>query len=438
MDIKIPSGKGSEDSVHEILKVVQEIKTSLNGVDGKLVQVLLRISTLEATVSPLKKNLDTDSKHPSPMNSVPKEKDANYSDPASHSSDCRIIGISNKEKNSSAFEENASNDSDCQFVDQAAFEKKDTKRSSFVKKEPDDAPVSSDCQIVEPSSEPRKSRPRKVNQKLRSPLTKLKTSSRAKGNKELSKEELVCILYVKHYISASPTSILVHIGAYNAWVSAEYLKCLTIDKKTDGLSKWLGDYVMEAYAKLIMHRHAASVTAKRFYVWNVFHCKVIPTLPGRRIKSAEQMATTLTENERVSFPMIVTQGRAKHWILLVMNNQRKVFQVLDSLWELSTYRDQINKMILGIDSIIRASTLTADILSWDVIQQEGIPQQRDGCSCGLYVLKFIELWNGFRLTEGFEESDVHAFRVRVLVDLLLAELNDVEDVKKEIRALTKQ
>lgn len=70
----------------------------------------------------------------------------------------------------STFEENASNDSDCQFVDQAAFEKKDTKRASFVKKELDTAPVSSDCQIVEPSSVPRKSRARKANQKLRSPL----------------------------------------------------------------------------------------------------------------------------------------------------------------------------------------------------------------------------------------------------------------------------
>lgn len=57
MHIKIPGAECSEDSVHEILKVVQEIKTSLNGVDGKLEQVLLRISTLEATVSPLKKKL---------------------------------------------------------------------------------------------------------------------------------------------------------------------------------------------------------------------------------------------------------------------------------------------------------------------------------------------------------------------------------------------
>ena len=57
MHIKIPRIEGSEDSVHEILKVVQELKTSLNGVDGKLEQVLLCISTLEATVSPLKKKL---------------------------------------------------------------------------------------------------------------------------------------------------------------------------------------------------------------------------------------------------------------------------------------------------------------------------------------------------------------------------------------------
>lgn len=122
--------------------------------------------------------------HPPPMDSVPKEKDASNSDPASHSSDCQIIGMSNKENNSSTFEENASNDSDCQFVDQAAFEKKDTKRSSFVKKEPDDAPVSSDCQIVEPSSVPRKSRARKANQKLRSPLV----------------PKVIKLIYIKVYI----------------------------------------------------------------------------------------------------------------------------------------------------------------------------------------------------------------------------------------------
>ena len=35
--------------------------------------------------------------HPPPMDSVPKEKDASNSDPASHSSACQIIGMSNKE-----------------------------------------------------------------------------------------------------------------------------------------------------------------------------------------------------------------------------------------------------------------------------------------------------------------------------------------------------
>ena len=220
--------------------------------------------------------------------------------------------------------------------------------------------------------------------------------------------------------------------------------------------------------------------------------------------------------------MIVKRGRTKHWILLVKNNRTKNFQVLDSLWELSTYRHQIDKMvryynrslntvifvhdlcsimcnrpnwelieiqIMGINAILGVSTPKANVLSWDVIQEGDIPQQKDGyvlplptkgliyvtnqfmyfscrCSCGLYVLKFIEFWNGFYLPENFGEvstynnimsadfaiwctkkinafvyftqSDVHTFRLRVLVELLLAELNDIADVKEEILSLSQE
>jgi hypothetical protein len=59
----------------------------------------------------------------------------------------------------------------------------------------------------------------------------------------LTAEEAVCVRYVQHYCSASPTIKLVHIGAYNTWVAAKDLKCLTYDKRTDGGTKWLDDHV---------------------------------------------------------------------------------------------------------------------------------------------------------------------------------------------------
>ena len=126
--------------------------------------------------------------------------------------------------------------------------------------------------------------------------------------------------------------------------------------------------------------------------------------------------------------MVVKKGKTKHWILLVKNNTREMFQVLDSLWELSTYRDQIDKMvrysyrdinivllvhylgsriclrancdfievqIMGINSILSVSTPKTDVSSWDVIQEGDISQQKDGYVIVLPAQGFIFFTNKF-------------------------------------------
>ena len=48
------------------------------------------------------------------------------------------------------------------------------------------------------------------------------------------------------------------------------------------------------------------------------------------------------------------------------------------------------------------------------------------------------MYKDIKAIVNFTQTDVHTFRLHVLVELLLAELNDIGDVKKEILSLISQ
>ncbi|TVU22289.1 hypothetical protein EJB05_31974 [Eragrostis curvula] len=65
------------------------------------------------------------------------------------------------------------------------------------------------------------------------------------------------------------------------------------------------------------------------------------------------------------------------------------------------------------------------VSDWEVIEQIEKSMQRDGSSCGLFILKFMEYWTGTRLSQIFTQEDMNNFRSKLAVLLVDSKLNDL-------------
>ncbi|PVH37341.1 hypothetical protein PAHAL_6G292400 [Panicum hallii] len=55
---------------------------------------------------------------------------------------------------------------------------------------------------------------------------------------------------------------------------------------------------------------------------------------------------------------------------------------------------------------------------WRVVECINRRMQTDGSSCGLFVLKFMKLWAGSRLSSIFTQKDMTNFRLKLAVTLV--------------------
>ncbi|XP_066399094.1 uncharacterized protein [Miscanthus floridulus] len=63
------------------------------------------------------------------------------------------------------------------------------------------------------------------------------------------------------------------------------------------------------------------------------------------------------------------------------------------------------------------------------VDDDNLPHQTDGTFCGLFVLKYMELWDGTRLVRDFTQDDVHIFRMSMIADIIFSPTNDIEESK---------
>ncbi|PVH39256.1 hypothetical protein PAHAL_5G464900 [Panicum hallii] len=61
---------------------------------------------------------------------------------------------------------------------------------------------------------------------------------------------------------------------------------------------------------------------------------------------------------------------------------------------------------------------------WDIDMVEELPQQDDRTSSGLFVLKYMEHWNGKRLEKGFTQNLIDQFRKKLAAILVNSPLNE--------------
>ncbi|XP_062209030.1 ubiquitin-like-specific protease 1A [Phragmites australis] len=115
---------------------------------------------------------------------------------------------------------------------------------------------------------------------------------------------------------------------------------------------------------------------------------------------------------RIFLPMYLYH----HWLLVVVNAENRQVQGFERYMKHLPDEDR-NDYKWWKD---------LDVTSWDINTLQGLPHQEDSTSCGLFVLKFMEHWNGNRLQKDFNQELIDRFRRKLAAILVKSTLNEVK------------
>uniref|UniRef100_K3ZCF8 Ubiquitin-like protease family profile domain-containing protein n=1 Tax=Setaria italica TaxID=4555 RepID=K3ZCF8_SETIT len=146
-------------------------------------------------------------------------------------------------------------------------------------------------------------------------------------------------------------------------------------------------------------------------------------------------------NDDVLIPINIKE---LHWYLAIINTLKCEIQVLDSLCWDSNRGDLIDSLqglqyhlnIIGKQqNMISHKWKDLQIISWKITEQLQEPMQKDGSSCGLFMLKFMEYWTGESLSHPVTQEDINCFRYKLAGILLYWKTNIAQTTPQNISLL---
>ncbi|EMS48042.1 hypothetical protein TRIUR3_31073 [Triticum urartu] len=155
---------------------------------------------------------------------------------------------------------------------------------------------------------------------------------------------------------------------------------------------------------------------------------------GSRGAGLARTAARYLQNDMVFFLV----NHREHFFVTVLNFAKAEYQVLDSgnyarYNGVRFYEEAMSKIRDGVGRCMEEAG-RAHVAGWRLRLEPGLPEQNDESSCGLFALKWMELWDGEELARSFSMDDVHAFRKKLAEELVFSELNEMQDVKEQIES----
>ncbi|XP_047094516.1 uncharacterized protein LOC124706892 [Lolium rigidum] len=115
-----------------------------------------------------------------------------------------------------------------------------------------------------------------------------------------------------------------------------------------------------------------------------------------------------------------------------MHVPKKEFQVLDSLYVLRSYIHIIEALRTELAyDIAKADHGFPDPSNWP-IKQYKMPRQKDGNSCGLWVLKCMEEWDGDEFRTTITQTLVDSTREVMVGEIIFSPSNELDRVKDKL------
>ncbi|KAG8089287.1 hypothetical protein GUJ93_ZPchr0011g28169 [Zizania palustris] len=58
------------------------------------------------------------------------------------------------------------------------------------------------------------------------------------------------------------------------------------------------------------------------------------------------------------------------------------------------------------------------------------------CSCGIFTIKYMQYWDGEKMTSNFSQDDMETFRKKMPAELILCPLNEYDFVKDDVSGMS--
>lgn len=128
-----------------------------------------------------------------------------------------------------------------------------------------------------------------------------------------------------------------------------------------------------------------------------------------------------------------------------MHSGKREFQVLDSLMtgELdSDTRQLVEDLRKQLGEDIQEANATGvvnypDVSTWP-IQTYDMPKQYDGNSCGIFLLRCFQYWDGDKWTGLFSQRSIDDSREVMMAQLIFSERNKLNEVKNKVIRIAKK
>lgn len=136
-------------------------------------------------------------------------------------------------------------------------------------------------------------------------------------------------------------------------------------------------------------------------------------------------AQKLHLSDKLCFPIC----ESKHWFLFVVDLRNKLFAFLDSLFnENDRFHVHVRSKLVNNfkDCWYNHAEGNVDLEDF-TITYPPVPKQTNGNDCGIFTVKFMELWDStVDLRESFDANDILNIRIKLAVSLYFSKTNTVD------------
>lgn len=185
-------------------------------------------------------------------------------------------------------------------------------------------------------------------------------------------------------------------------------------------SAWLNDEVINLYMELLRERGKRE--PKKFLKCHFFNTFFFNKLykdkqnydykAVRRWTTQKKLGYNLLECDKIFIPI----HKDIHWCLAIINVRDKKFQYLDSLKGRDRNALQVLAKYLKDEARDKLNQ-NLDIDTWDQDYPQDIPEQRNGCDCGMFMIKYADFHSrGDHLM--FTQEHMEYFRKRTVLEIL--------------------
>uniref|UniRef100_A0ACD5TJT2 Uncharacterized protein n=1 Tax=Avena sativa TaxID=4498 RepID=A0ACD5TJT2_AVESA len=262
------------------------------------------------------------------------------------------------------------------------------------------------------------------------------------------RREAATIAYIKAHAERKD-KLLVFSEQPHVRLRADAMRSLTVPLSQDGPERKISAVVLDASIELIRlrgHHGAGHITrnGRRVLLLGVEEqdwLQYLGSLPRTDKHLTEQDAADMAatagrylENDMVFFLV----NHKEHFFTAALDFSKGEYQVLDSgnyarYNGARFYEEAMSKIRRGVGRCMKESG-RAHVAGWKLRLETALPKQTDESSCGLFALKWMQLWDGEELAWSFSMGDVHAFRTKLAEELVFSEMNKMQDVKEEIES----